>query len=170
MTFSPAKRTAKSLQSGFTLVELLVVIAIIGVLAAVGIPAYTGYQTTAKINATKSNFGNAKNFISAEMAKCATGGKLTLIGTMTDTTCPATGAAALQTHFEAYFNTTDSGFKNPYVAGSMAIKTGGGAPTDKGQMTITVSNAPAGLTLQAKTGETVVAPATDVLTAFIAFE
>jgi type IV pilus assembly protein PilA len=170
MKMSTARRASQSLQQGFTLVELLVVIAIIGVLAAVGIPAYTGYQTTAKVNAAKTNFANAQSFIAAEMTKCSTGGSLTLIGTMTATACPASGAAALKTHFDNYFNTPVSGFKNPYTPASMAINTAGGAPTVNGQLTITVSATPAGLTLQGKTGETVVAPATDVLSAFIAFE
>lgn len=164
------KTPLKTLQSGFTLVELLVVIAIIGILAAVGVPAFTGFQASAKVNSTKTNFSNAKNFIAAEMTKCATGGALSLIGTMTATTCPAASAAALKTHFDNYFNTPTSGFKNPYTPANMAINTAGGTPTVNGQITITVSASPAGLTLQTKTGETVTAPATDVMSAFIAFE
>ena len=165
------RTVAQSLQSGFTLVELLVVIAIIGILAAVGIPAYTGYQATAKVNAVKETFANARAFISAEMTKCATGGSLTLVGTMTATTCPAASATVLKTHFDNYFSNSLAGFKNPYSPSTTSVTVGGtGTPTTNGQMTITVSAAPAGLTVQAKTGETVTAPATDILTAFIAFE
>lgn len=167
MKMSAARRASQSLQQGFTLVELLVVIAIIGVLAAVGIPAYTGYQTTAKVNAVKTNFANAQSFISAEMTKCATGGALTLIGTMSTTNCPAATAADLKTHFENYFTTPVSGFKNPYKPTSMAlIKTGTIA---NGEMIITSTTA--GLTLEAKTGEPIAgAVTTDKLSAFIAFE
>ena len=76
---------------GFTLIELLVVVAIIGILAAVGVTAFSGFQESAKINATKSMHGNVKKYILTELKKCdlgeakAMGGKLTCSGrTATD--------------------------------------------------------------------------------------
>ena len=57
--------------TGFTLIELLVVIAIIGILAAIGIPFYNQYSLQAKVNATKANHINVKNFIEYSFTQCA---------------------------------------------------------------------------------------------------
>ncbi len=139
------------LNSGFTLVELLVVIAIIGVLAAVGIPAYNGYQASAKVNATKANYANAQKFIAAEVAKCSTGGALTVFTGMTPPTCPGATAATLAPHFVSYFSNANSGFKNPHNPAATSVISSN-VNSDKGSMNITASGS--NITITANTGET----------------
>ena len=58
---------------GFTLIELLVVVAIIGILAAVGVVAYSGYTSSAKKQAAKSNHQSLIKYFSAELQKCNLG-------------------------------------------------------------------------------------------------
>jgi type IV pilus assembly protein PilA len=65
------KQTKK--RSAFTLIELLVVVAIIGILAAVGVPAYSGYQTAAKIKSASSQGSSVVSLLSNEAAKVGMG-------------------------------------------------------------------------------------------------
>lgn len=140
------------LGAGFTLVELLVVIAIIGVLAAVGVPAFNGYQATAKVNASKANFANAKQFIAAETVKCQNSsgtGVLTTVGTLASPACPLGTAAAYVAWFQQYYAQTASGINNPYVSNQLAYNTA--VASTKGAIGISVSGT--SIQLQVNTGE-----------------
>ena len=63
----------KNNNKGFTLIELLVVVAIIGILAAVGVTAYSGYTSSAKAQAAKTNHATIAKYIAAETTKCELG-------------------------------------------------------------------------------------------------
>lgn len=124
---------SKSKQSGFTLVELLVVIAIIGILTAIGIPMYSGYQTAAKVSATKQNYDSMKSYIAGEITKCSAGLVPTL-STVSGATAPACNPMAATTqqlgdYFAAYAKQT---IKNPYSSSDTAQAVSG-APASPAQ-------------------------------------
>jgi prepilin-type N-terminal cleavage/methylation domain-containing protein len=56
-------------KEGFTLLELLIVIAIIAILATTIIPNFIGFDTEARITATKTNLNNLRTRISLFRAK-----------------------------------------------------------------------------------------------------
>ena len=122
------KNQAPGKMLGFTLIELLVVVAIVAVLAAVGIPMYQGYQTTTKINATKTNHSNIKSFIAAEVTKCQMGGTLTLkntSGNPENFNCQngTPTAIDLRNRFSAHF--FGDKWMNPYRTSTTATNEGG---------------------------------------------
>lgn len=103
-------------ESGFTLIELLIVVAILGLLAAIGIPQYQGYQSQAKINATKALHTSMVKLIGAELAKCTSGATSYLTNAPSSVTLTNSGActntaAQVATDFIAYGNATSD---NPY--------------------------------------------------------
>ena len=172
MTKYPRRHKVKNQfkQSGFTLIELLVVIAIIGILTAVGIPLYNGYQASAKVSATKENYGAMKTFMAAEMTKCSAG----LVASLNDPkggtaiTCP-TGltTAAAATYFTAYGTAT---MKNPYNVSDATPVVATMPPTVSGELSIsgaTSTACVAGVSIQTQivdptstTGATVLYPLT----------
>ena len=118
----------KQKQSGFTLVELLVVIAIIGILTAIGIPMYSGYQTSAKVSATKQNYDSMKSYIAGEVTKCSAG-LVPSLPTVSGATAPvcnpmAATSSDLADYFAAYAKQT---IKNPYSSSDTAQAVAGTA-------------------------------------------
>ena len=57
----------KKSSKAFTLIELLVVVAVIGILAAVGVTAFSGFQESAKINATKANHSLTIKYVNSSL-------------------------------------------------------------------------------------------------------
>ena len=93
---------------GFTLIELLVVVAIIGILAAVGTVAYTGYTSSAKKNATKSNHASVVKYVASELQNCNIGESTYMGSTACSSRKGASNAGNVSTAAEAAL----SDFKN----------------------------------------------------------
>ena len=133
---------------GFTLIELLVVVAIIGILAAVGTVAYTGYTSSAKKNATKSNHASVVKYIASELQKCNIGESTYMGSTACSSRKGASNAGnvstAAETALSDFKNAEDSdgdGVKKVTAAddGSIAVVLGQVSVADDGS-TVTISS------------------------------
>ncbi len=98
-------------QKAFTLIELLVVVAIIGILAAVCVTAYSGYTTSAKKAASKSNHKTIHKYTMYEMKKCELDGGTQMDGNLDCDDMTNGGVVAL-----AVVDALASNFSNPYDA------------------------------------------------------
>jgi type IV pilus assembly protein PilA len=127
------------------LIELLVVVAIIGILAAVGVVAYSGYTSSAKKSAAKSNHSAVLKYVASEMKKCNIGTdtgkamkdkdgseKLTCSEVGTNGAVATAAIAALNDFKNSYGEV--NGSKLAIVAGAATAPTCGN--TTKGQTTI----------------------------------
>ncbi len=111
-------------KNGFTLIELLVVVAIIGILAAVGTVAYTGYTSSAKASATKSNFKMMSKYMQSELMKCEVGEKLIMKKSDgTGLNCSGITYGQIIPHLQELFN-TEQGYKSIYTKLSYVRNTG----------------------------------------------
>ena len=116
-------------RNGFTLIELLVVVAIIGILAAVGVVAYSGYTTSAKKMAVKSNYNMLYKKILLQIQMCEINGNVQLMRKPNDTTyynrdC-ATKNGVLYVIDLIYHMNNSGNPKNPY-----GDQSGGGVGSD----------------------------------------
>ena len=114
-------------QKGFTLIELLVVVAIIGILAAVGVVAYSGYTSSAKKAAVKSNHKNVVKYIVNETMKCSTGQSLAMNDNLD---CSKQSLNTWKDVVAKAVVKTLAEFKNPYDPSKTAITHGGDITND----------------------------------------
>ena len=109
-------------QKAFSLMELMIVIVIIGILAAVGIPMYNDFITTTKINVTKQNHIQIKEFLVLSSAKCLAGYQTITLAGYKDMSCseyPGVQHWELTVYLNKY-----AGFKNPYDSARPAVYAG----------------------------------------------
>ena len=106
---------------GFTLIELLVVVAIIGILASVGVVAYSGYTTSAKKGAVKSNHNSVKKWIQNELQKCNIGESKAMNDALT---CSKRTNKTIVTAVVKSLSTDSDDMMNPWDGDSDAVVAG----------------------------------------------
>ena len=125
---------------GFTLIELLVVVAIIGILASVGVVAYSGYTTSAKKGAAKSNHNSVKKWIQNELQKCNIGESSAM---NTALTCNNRTDTTILTAVVKSLSTDSDDMMNPWSPSNDAVTNGAltaCTQTNRGQTGVSVDS------------------------------